>query len=152
MVLTSKIKKVERDEVYAYISNPVVTTCTDADVYYFIEGTFVNEVLECWNIVPPLTYLGYCGTSNVFKIHLNASLTFNTASNLIHLSLFKNNILQTNSIMGIYIKNTSEEYTCSLVDVLTFNPGDFVDIRLKASQAGSEVIAEHITTSLNRFF
>jgi len=141
------------DGVYAYLSTPAETTCTLADTYYFIEGTFTNEVLECWEITPPLTYLGCNGTDgHKFQIIVNASFTSDTSSNLIHMALHKNDVLQTNSIMSSYIKNTAEETMISTVDVLSFDIGDTIKIMVSASQAGSKLTAQNLTTSLNRFF
>jgi len=139
-----------KDGVYAYLSTPAETTCTLADTYYFLEGTFTNEVLEQWEITPPLTYIG--AAPRYFKITVNASITTDTANNLIHIALYKNGALQGNSQMGIFIKNTTEEYTVGTVDVLEFNPGDNVEIRAMASQAGSKITAEHLTTSAELFF
>jgi hypothetical protein len=141
------------DGVYAYLSTPAETTCTLAGTYYFIEGTFTNEVMECWEITPPLTYLGCEGTDgHHFKISVCASFTSDTNDNLIHIALYKNGEIQTNSIMASYIKNTAEARTVATVDVMTFDIGDTVDIRVSASKAGSKLTAVNLTTSLNRFF
>jgi hypothetical protein len=141
------------DGVYAYLSTPAETTCTDAGTYYFIEGTFTNEVLECWEIAPPLTYLGCDGNDGYkFKINVHASFTSDTGGNLIRMALYKNGELQTNSIMASYIKLTAEETTISTVDVLSFDIGDTLDIRVSASRAGSKLTAVNLTTSASRFF
>ena len=141
------------DGVYAYLSTPAETTCTDAGTYYFVEGTFTNEVLECWEITPPLTYLGYEGTEgHKFKVTVHASFTSDTGGNLIRLALYKNDVLQENSIMSSYIKNTAEETMISTVDVLSFNIGDTLSIYVSASKAGSKVTAQNLTTSVSRFF
>jgi len=136
--------------VYAYISTPAGTTCTLADTYYFLEGTFTNEVLEQWEITPPLTYKGGCTCK--FEVQANASVSSDTANNLLTLAFFKNGVLQANSEMSVYIKNTSELYTIPTVDVIEFEPDDNVEIRVKASQAGSVITAEKFTTSLHEFF
>jgi hypothetical protein len=141
------------DGVYAYLSTPAETTCTDAGTYYFVEGTFTNEVLECWEITPPLTYIGYEGTDgHYFKINVHASFTSDTGGNVIRIALMKNDVLQVNSIMSAYIKLTSEETSISTVDVLSFDIGDTLKIMVSASQAGSKVTAQNLTTSASRFF
>lgn len=141
------------DGVYAYISTPAPTTCTVAGTYYFVEGTFTNEVMEAWEVVPPLTYLGYEGTDgHYFKIDVHAAFTTDTANNLIHMALYKNGELQTNSIMATYLQLTSEESTISTTDVLQFSIGDTIEIKASASKAGSQITAVNLTTSASRFF
>lgn len=141
------------DGVYAYIDTPAPTTCTLADEWYFLEGGFQNEILESWELVPPLTYLGYNGTDgHLFEITVNASFSSDTGLNLIKMALFKNNTLQTNSIMTNHIQTIAQERPMSTVDVISFNIGDTVDIRISASQGGSQVTAVNLTTSLKRFF
>jgi hypothetical protein len=141
------------DGVYAYISTPAPTTCVVAGDWYFIEGVFTNEVLKCWEIAPPLTYLGCDDDSpHKFKVHVCASFASDTGLNLVKMALFKNGVLQTNSIMSEHIQTTAQERAMATVDVIEFDVGDTVDIRMSSSQAGAEVTAVNLTTCLSRFF
>ena len=136
--------------VYAYISTPAQTTCTLADTYYFLEGTFTNEIMDQWAVVPPLTYQGGCTCK--FEVQVNAAVESDTANNLVTLALYKNGVLQVNSEMSVYIKNVTEEYTIPTVDVLEFAPGDYIEIYIKCSQAGAKLTANKLTTSLHPFY
>jgi len=152
MPLTSKIKQITEDGVYAYISLSDGTTCTNADQYYFLQGTFENEIMQCWEANAALSYCGCDGNSNHFEVDINASFESDTGNNLITLALFKNGALQLNSEMSIYIKNTAEVYSVSLVDVILFAPNDYTSIKIKSSQAGAVVTAQKMTASLHRFY
>jgi len=150
--LNALLKPVE-DGVYAYVSTPVPTPCAVAGDWYFLQGTFNNEVMASWSLVPPLTYLGYKGTGgHLFEITVCGSFSSDTGLNLIRMALFKNNVLQVNSIMTEHIQTLAQERCMAMVDVLSFDIGDTVDIRVSASRAGSALTAVNLTTSLRRFF
>ena len=100
---------------YAYISTPANTTTTLADTWYRLEGTFTNEVLEGFDIVTEkLTYLGQ---TQCFEIKVNASFTSDINNTEITMALFKNDVLQTNSIMTVEINQITDKIMISLVDM-----------------------------------
>lgn len=134
---------------YAYVSTPAETTCTNADEYYLLVGTFNNEILDGFIINADV--LTYKGNGRRFEIKLNASLSSDAINNTVTLALFKNGVLQSNSEMTAKIESTTGIITIPVVDVISMVEDDYIDIRVKSDLTGSGVTGETVTTSAQVF-
>ena len=143
----------EKDGVYAYVSTPAATTTTTGAVYYRLEGIFTNEILENWVLAGDPLSITYDGASTrYFEIEVHANLTSDTNGTTSTIAIYKNGVLQPNSLMDIYMKTLGESYTVSLNDVLAIENGDYIEIYIKSDKAGAEITANTLTTSAQTFF
>ena len=141
--------KYSRTGVYAYVSTPQNTTTTVAGTYYRLAGTFTNEILEGFFIdVDTLTYQGQKGC---FEIQVSASFITDTNNTEITLALFKNGVLQANSIMTGEIDATTDKMPLSLVDVIELEEDDTIEIKVASDKAGAVIQAITLNTSAHTF-
>ncbi len=141
--------KYTKTGAYAYISTPANTTCTNAGQYYVLAGIFTNEILEGFAIETFI--LTYKGQKKCFEIKVNASFTTDTANTEISLALFKNSVLQANSIMTVEIDKTTDKAMISLVDVLELEEDDTIEIKVASDKAGAVLQAITGNTSAQDF-
>ena len=87
----------------------------------------------------------------MYKIDLSLSLKSDTASTELSIGLYKNGVLQNNSVMTTLLKNLNELYNIKTIDVLELQPGDNIEIRIKSDRDAS-LTASTGNTSLMCFY
>ena len=134
---------------YAFLSAEDTTQLTTPLTYYKIKGAFNNEVLVNFAIVSDtLTYIG--DIPIYFEVILNASFSASVVNTTTSIALYKNNVLQSNSIMTIKLNQTTDTKSLGLVDVLRLENGDNVTIVITADKT-CFVTMHNVNTSIKRF-
>ena len=149
-IVVNGIINMDNYGVYAYLSTPSTTTTTNAGQYYYMTGTFTNEVMYNFAIVSDtLTYQGNITTC--FEIILNGSFSSDTPNTEITIGLFKNGAIQANSEMTVEVNQTTDIVQISTCDVLELTNGDRISIWIKSDKAGAKIDNVKFTTSLKLF-
>lgn len=133
---------------YAYISTPSATSLTE-DTWTKLSGTFTNEILDGFAIVSDT--LTFCCSPTYFQIIVCGTFESDTASTVLDLALYKNGVLQTNSVMTHELNSTVDVYSMSLVDVFELGPDDTVEIYARADR-NCNVTANTLNTSAQLYY
>jgi len=127
------------------------TTCTAADTWYPIAGTFTNSPMQDFSL-GTLT-IDYDGLeTKQFKIDWSASCSGDSSSMTIHIGVKKNGTILPGSIMGTFLKTVDEPQALGGTVVVELETGDTIQLVIMADGAGDIVSTKHFTTAVNGFY
>lgn len=144
----------KKSGVFAYLGTATTTTCTLADTWYSINGTFTNSVIENFSVATVVTPgIKYDGTkTQFFEIDYHATISADENSTTVHLGVKKNGTIDTGSIMGAYSKEDDELKSISGTCVLELSQNDEIQLVVMADDDGDVINIVHYTTTINEFF
>ena len=137
--------------VFAFLAAQANTTCTNADTYYPIAGTFTNNPLDNFSL--GATAIEYDGVpTRWFLIGWHASLSADAGGTTVHAGIKHNTNVVAASEMGQYIKTQNEVFTFSGSAAVQLSTGDTIQLVAKADGAGDVLTFKHFTTSITEMF
>ena len=144
----------KKSGVFAYLSSSANTTCTLADTWYSISGTFTNDIVENFSAATVITPgIKYDGTKTQhFEIDYHSTLSCDANSTTIQFGVKKNGSIVTGSIMGTYIKEDDEFQSISGTCVLELEESDEIQLVLMSDGNGDVITVEYFTTTITEFF
>lgn len=141
----------KKSGVFAYLPFEADTTCTLADTWYPIAGTFTNNPMEDFSLGS--SYIVYDGTkTQYFEIDAHATVSSNTNGTKAHFGIKINGVLLSGSVMGLYAKTSDEPYPVSGTSVVELSTSDTVQFVVKSSASGSVITFIHLTATIAEFF
>ncbi len=136
--------------VFAALTSPGDTTCTDADTWYPINGTFANGPIVGFSFVTD--HIEYDGAmTRHFEIDGHIVVKGDGNGITIHFGVYKNGAIVPASIMGVFTKTSGEAYPASGTSVIELATGDEIQLVLMSDSAGAVITAEHLTTTIRPF-
>lgn len=146
-------KYCNRARTYAYLTTPADTTCTLANTFYPIVGTFENDPMVDFDVsVGKLRYIGNRDQS--FELDWAVSLSNDALNETVHIGISINgNVLDITekSVMGLFIKYAGENVTLSGTVVETLSKNDTIELQISSSGTGDVITIDHFTTTIRRF-
>jgi len=139
--------------VFAYLDTPSNTTCTLADTWYPILGTFVNNLARNFGVATVVTPgIKYTGSKpKFFEIDYHGTLSGDSSGITTDLGVKKNGVFITGSQMGVFLKFVGEEQVLSGTCVVELEPNDEIQLVVMADTAGDIITVEHYTTTIREF-
>jgi len=125
---------------FHHISSPETTTCTIADTYYKISGTW-GDGDDCNH------GFAFDGSGKItFQGQSGAYLLFNGASDLsadkvatVTYAMYLNGALVTGGESPVSIQHANENVNLSITNFVKLNPGDYIEIYVKSNTANTDV-------------
>lgn len=143
-----------REGVYAYLSGEADTTCTLADTFYPIQGTFVNNPIVNFSL--GIEAIVYDGNKDCwFEIDWHATIAASANTTIVHVGVAIDGetlASESPSAMGTLLKTADEPYVISGTDVVLLSPSSTIQLQCSADGAGDVITFHHFTTSIKRFF
>ena len=138
--------------VFAYLMAEADTTCTLADTWYPILGTFGNAPLENFSgtASPSIQYDGI--KTRYFEIDWHTSLRSSDAGSEIHCTILHNGVEVSPGIMGTFCKNAGQAYAFSGTAVVLLSTGDDIQLVVQSDSTTNTVSIVHFTTTIKKFF
>lgn len=137
--------------VYAYMDSTSATTCTSADTWYAIQGTFTNSPME--GFIFDTDHITYKNGTQYFEINYNASVQSNNAGSTVHFNVWVNDAIVIEAAkMGTFLKFANEPIPVSGCIVLELSIDDEVKLVLESDNAGDVITINHYTTKIRPFF
>lgn len=138
----------------AYLGTATDTTCTTADTWYPILGTFTNCVFENFEaataITPGIKYTG--SVTQYFQVEYHATIQANSNGTTVHIGFKKNGVFVDCAKMGTFLKTANESQTVSGVCSVELATNDEIQLVLMADGNGDIVNVVHFTTSITKIF
>jgi len=159
-VIVSDSGEVEaaRSGVATYLSEPTLTTVTEAGTFYQVLGPFVSSIVGRFSLVPGPSIL-YSGIDPlIYKVQLNFSGSSNWAGSTISIGAARNTALnpewqiENGWIMPFFLKNINQVYTGSSQVVMELTHGDKIQFVLSSDKSNNEIMVEAFTVTIRRFF
>ena len=152
--LVTMIKRELRHDVAAYgcISVPSKTNIVTAETYYYMEGEFVNPLLNYFEIKEDADgdlSLFYLDGDADFTVIGVGSFTCDTSSANVSISLFKNNEIVCPSPPFAYAKFSGESTAISLIIPVSLSYGDSVKFKVTADKSNVGVTFESFSTIIH---
>ena len=150
---TELFSRLSDARTYAYLSATEETTCTLADTFYPILGTFINDPIVGFDVhEDKLRYLG--PTTREFEIDWSASFNCDTVGSTIHIGVSVNDEvidIHDKSVMGMYVKYADESVTMAGTLVVTVEENQTIELQISSDSATDIVSFDHFTTTIRKF-
>ncbi len=140
--------------VFAYLSIGTNTTCTLADTWYPVSGTFTNPVLEDFAaatvITPGIKYTG--AKTQYFEIDIHATISADDNGIITKIGIKKNGVIENGSIMATFLRTLDRFQCVSGTCVLELSQNDEIQLVIQTNNNGDILTVEHFTTTITKFF
>jgi len=141
----------KKSGVFAFLTAQTNTTCTLADTWYSIAGSFTNLPIE--DFVFDTDHIKYIGKkTQFFEIDWQTSMSGDANGITPHVAISINGTPITGSIMGQFLKTSGEAYAMAGTCIVELSTDDEVQIVVKADGVGDVISFYHFTTSISEFF
>ncbi len=143
----------EQVGVGAYLTAAANTTCTDADTFYAISGTFENDPLKGFTL--GASAIVYSGRTRYFEIDWHATIEGDSNSIVAHIGAAiagETLTIASAFVMGVFLKTSSEPLSLSGTRVVELSAGDTIQLQCAADGAGDVLTFDHFTTTIRPFF
>jgi len=138
--------------VYAALDTPAYTTVTTAEEYVPINGVFTNTPSANFTAVPTPAIVYTDGRNDYYEIDWHASVSADDNGRSVNVGIRKNSVLDTNSIMGTYLKTANEVQAFSGTYVIQLQKNDSIQLVLTSTSDNDVVYIKHFTTTIRSFF
>ena len=144
--------------VFAYIDSETGenTTCTLADTWYPISGTFVNSPIEGFTLVSGDPSLQWDGAETAyFEIDWHVSMSCDNSNSTVHLGILiwdGDSWNEVPATMGTYVKNAGQLYTLSGTVVIQLLQNNKIQLVIRSNNAGGVITIFHYNTTIRPFF
>lgn len=154
----------QKSGVFAYLAAPANTTITTANNWYFVEGTFVNDPVENFSAIGPVTEsssssvndgpgVRYLGTlTQYFEIDWHTTATSDHTGGIVRIGIEKNGVLLTYATMSQYIKSAGEPVVISGTCVVALGQNDIIQLVTSADRNADVVTINSFLTTISEFF
>ncbi len=138
------------DGVFAFVPSPIITTCTDADTWYPIAGTFTNDFTGAFEF--DTDHIKYTGPlTRDFEIDAHI-VTKGSANGIVaHFGIYLNGVIVDGSIMGTFMKTAAEPFPTSGTSVVELAADDEIQLMVMSDGAGDVITVEHLTTTIRSY-
>ena len=142
----------ERFGVFAYLTAEDDTTCTLADTWYPIVGTFANDPIEGFaTVAGPPPGIQYSGpVTSHFEVDWHASIVKAAGSSTVHVGILVNGVEVTSSIMSTFVLMSVLQMSGTAV--LELAADDVVTLAVKSSNGTDDLTFKYFTTTICKFF
>jgi len=137
--------------VYACLDAPTATNTTTASQWYPIAGAFTNDPINGFSLnADKIQYDGV--PSQYFEIDWQSSIQSNTATNIIHVAVKRNDEVLEICKMGGLAKFINEPIAVAGTVVVYLESNDTVQLVIQSSQPNSTITVNHFTTTIRKFY
>jgi len=138
--------------VFAYLDNPEVTYINKSEIYYAINGSFINNPIFCFDVkaIPAIKY--NCTTPQYFEVDWHATLSADKANTNIYIGIKRNGVFINKSEMKSRFFNADEPYSFSGTTVVYLDYNDTVQLVVSSDDADENVLFQTFTTSISEFY
>lgn len=138
---------------FAYLDTITTTTITTANVYQAVNGTFVNGVLEGFEISVNDSSIVYTGeTTARFEIIIACEVEGDSNGMVVSIGIKINGVLQAESGMSTFLKTLNEPQFIGNVGVPLLETGDSIQLVCTADGNGDVIKFDKFHTTIKRFF
>ncbi|MCP4665186.1 MAG: hypothetical protein GY849_02375 [Deltaproteobacteria bacterium] len=144
----------KKSGVFAYLSANANTTCTLADTWYPISGTFTNPVLENFGAATVVTPgIKYNGTkTQFFEIDYHATISADNNGIITKVGIKKNGTIEDGSVMATFLRTLDRFQCVSGTCVIELEEDDEIQLVIQANNSGDILTVEYFTTTISEFF
>jgi len=139
--------------VFAYLSASANTTITTASTFQYIEGTFLNPVIEGFSLTASPAI--QCDITQVREYEIDWHATIKGNSNGINVKVgigITGAQPNASSIMGTYLKTSGESQAVSGTTVVELGYGDEVQLMITTDGTADIMTVDYFTTTIRPFF
>jgi hypothetical protein len=139
--------------VFATLDATASTTCTLADTWYPVAGSFTNDPLVGFALVagpPPGIELqpGFC--TGLYEIDWHASLVKGAGTSEVRMGILVNGVEDPRSIQQTTV--TTLELQMSGTAVPNLSTGDVITLAISSDTPGDVITLDFYTTTIKKFF
>lgn len=145
--------EIKRYGLFAHLESEATTDIPLADTPYLIQGNFSNFPNKGFYVNESLPGIVYNNThTQYFKIIFDSTLSDDTNGATVTVIVYKNGVPVNRSEISNYFKFAFEVGQLSGNSVVEIEPGDYIQLYVKADKPGTSVTFIDFTTSINTFF
>ena len=135
---------------FVYLPASASTTCTTADTWYVVSGTFavIEDVLDGFApTATPVAGLMYLGTSpQWFDVDWSATMTIGVGSATVHIGVGIDEVVASSSVSGQIVITTANAMSGFAAVQMSY--GQVATFYLKSDANGDEIDVKHFTSRI----